>query len=88
MELGAIADYIARDAPMAAARWEARMRGAVKNVTLFPFSVRRYEPAGPRDDIRELVRGNYNIVYRVTDDAIYVLTIFEGHRLPPTPSQP
>ncbi len=34
-----------------------------------------------RDDVREVFQRTYRIVYRVVDDGIVVLTVFEGHRL-------
>jgi len=36
-----------------------------------------------RHDLREVLRRTYRIVYRVRDNAIEVVTIFEGHRLFP-----
>ena len=85
--LAEITEYIAQDKPGAARRWNEGIVAAVELLHVTPYMGRRYAAGrGPED--RELVRGNYNIVYRVTDDAIHVLTIFEGHRLPPTPSEP
>ena len=34
-------------------------------------------------EVREVFVRNYRIVYRVFEDAIHVLTVFEGHRLFP-----
>jgi hypothetical protein len=36
-----------------------------------------------RDDIRELIEGNYRIVYQVFADRLVILTVFEGHQLFP-----
>ncbi len=36
-----------------------------------------------REDIRELIEGNYRIVYQVFTDRLVVLTVFEGHQLFP-----
>ena len=33
------------------------------------------------DDIRELIEGNYRIVYQVFKDRLVVLTVFERHHL-------
>jgi len=33
------------------------------------------------ENVREVFLRTYRIVYRVVDDGIVVLTIFEGHRL-------
>ena len=36
-----------------------------------------------RDEIRELIEGNYRIVYQVFEDRLVILTVFEGHALFP-----
>jgi len=41
-----------------------------------------------RQDLREVFRRTYRIVYRVSGDAIELLTIFEGHRLFPSDAMP
>jgi len=41
-----------------------------------------------RPEIREVLRRTYRIVYRVGDEGIEVLTIFEGHRLFPCGAVP
>jgi mRNA-degrading endonuclease RelE of RelBE toxin-antitoxin system len=45
--------------------------------------VGRKVPEFMRDDIRELIEGNYRIVYQVFEDRLVVLTVFEGHALFP-----
>lgn len=42
----------------------------------------RFRPSG-RSDIREVFVRTYRIVYRVREEGILVLTVFEGHRLFP-----
>ena len=41
----------------------------------------RVVPEIGSSDIRELIFRGYRIVYRVTGDALEILTVFEGHRL-------
>ena len=41
----------------------------------------RIVPEFERRDIREVLFRNYRIVYRVKEDQILILTVFEGHRL-------
>jgi len=44
-----------------------------------------------REDVREVIEGNYRIVYRVTKASVEVLTVFEGHHLlpeGPSPEEP
>lgn len=44
----------------------------------------RIVPEKRRPDIREVFLRTYLIVYRVREDSILVLTVFEGHRLFPS----
>lgn len=43
-------------------------------------SLGRAAPELPRSGLRELVEGNYRIVYRVRIDTAEILSVFEGHR--------
>jgi toxin ParE1/3/4 len=74
--------YIAADNPTAAKRWVRRLRRRARDVCHAPYSGRMV-PEFSRDDIRELLAGNYRIVYQVLADRLVVLTVFEGHRLFP-----
>jgi plasmid stabilization system protein ParE len=47
-----------------------------------PMAGRRVPELG-RDDIREVFKRTYRVVYRVPGDRIEVLMVFEGHRLFP-----
>ena len=79
-DLIAIRQYISANNPIAAARWVDRLRHRVRNSLHAPFAGRMV-PELAREDIRELIEGNYRIVYQVLDDRIVVLTLFEGHQL-------
>jgi len=81
-DLEEIGDFIARDKPRAAERWVQELVRVAERAALVPFSGRRV-PELARDDIRELRRRSYRVVYRVTDTRVEVLTVFEGHRLFP-----
>jgi addiction module RelE/StbE family toxin len=79
-DLLAIGRYIARDNRPAARRWVEGLRERARLAAEHPLAG-RVVPEIEREDIREVLRGNYRIVYRVDGDAIEVLTVFEGHRL-------
>ena len=51
-------------------------------LSIAPLAGRKV-PEFMRDDIRELIEGNYRIVYQVFEDRLVVLTVFEGHHLLP-----
>ena len=81
-DLLSIKRYVENDNPTAAKRWVERLRERVRNAINAPL-VGRKVPELSRDDIRELIEGNYRIVYQVFADRLVVLTVFEGHRLFP-----
>jgi toxin ParE1/3/4 len=81
-DLRDIGDFIAHDKPEAAERWVGTLVEAVESVAALPHSGRVVAELG-REDIREVVRRSYRIVYRVHGRTLEVLTIFEGHRLLP-----
>lgn len=81
-DLQAIRRYIAADNPTAAKQWIERLRERARNALHSPLAGRKV-PEFSRDDIRELIEGNYRIVYQVFKDRLVVLTVFEGHRLFP-----
>jgi plasmid stabilization system protein ParE len=53
---------------------------AVGRLSAFPLSGRVVPELGQKT-VREVIYGNYRIVYRVTEDAVQVLTVFHASRL-------
>ncbi len=81
-DLAAIGDYIATDNPPAAQRWVNTLIAAFEQAAEMPLAG-RIVPEFQQAGLREVIRRNYRLVYRVREDHIEVLTIFEGHRLFP-----
>lgn len=81
-DLVEIGRYIARDKTMSARRWVDRLRQRARDAAALPRSGREVPEIG-REDVREVFVRSYRIVYRICDDEIHVVTIFEGHRLLP-----
>lgn len=75
----AIGDAIANDDPVAARGWVERLRGAAVAASAMPNAARVVPEVG-RVDVREVFVRSYRIVYRVAEEGIVVLTVFEGHR--------
>ncbi len=73
-KLEEFADYIALDKPMAALNWVETMQNSVKKLKEFPKSGCQV-PEINRVDIRELIEGNYRIIYRTESNRISILTI-------------
>jgi toxin ParE1/3/4 len=81
-DLEDIGDYIAADDPVAAERWVGELMRAAEQAASAPLSGRRVPELG-RDDVREVFKRTYRIVYRVRPDRVDILAVFEGHqRLP------
>jgi addiction module RelE/StbE family toxin len=79
-DLREIGSYISRDSPSAARRWVGRLQEGIRKTTSMP-RVGRVVPELNLENIREILLGNYRIVYRLRDREIEVLTVFEGHQL-------
>ena len=74
------AEYISRDNQRAARECVDRIRARARLTTQNPLA-RRIVPEFGQEEIREVFVRSYRIVYRVHENAIDVLTVFEGHRL-------
>ncbi|OPY67299.1 MAG: Plasmid stabilization system protein [Syntrophorhabdaceae bacterium PtaU1.Bin034] len=77
-----IAEYIARDNVDAAERWVNELFGKVDLLTTFPESG-LIVPETRNETIRELVYGNYRIIYRLQEKRISIVTIRHGKQILP-----
>ncbi len=77
-----IGRYIAKDDRAAARRWVERLRQRARQAAEHP-KAGRIVPEHARPQLREVLLRSYRIVYLVGDDAVEVLTVFEGRRLLP-----
>jgi len=77
-----IAEYIARDNPSAAMIWVETLFDKVEILKSSPKSG-RVVPESNRDDIRELIYGNYRIIYKVEKKILSVLTVRHGKQILP-----
>jgi len=75
-----IETFIAEDAPGAATKLIDRLISRADALAHHPDRGRRL-PEMPASGLRELVVGNYRIVYRRGSQMVEILTVFEGHRL-------
>lgn len=77
-----IAEYIALDNPTAATKWVERIFEKVKNLSSLPEAGRKV-PEINRNEIRELIFGNYRIIYRIENSNISILTIRHSKQILP-----
>jgi len=78
--LDEIADYIKQDSPANAASVVNRVFAAAERLREFPRSG-RVVPEANRAHLREIIVGNYRVVYRLIDDRAEVLMVQQGARL-------
>jgi len=72
--LSDIADYIAQDKPGAALNWVKSVFDEVENLAIFPDSG-RIVPELENEQYKELIIGNYRVIYKITEKHIQILTI-------------
>lgn len=79
-DLCEVREFISRDAPATASAFVRRLRESVSRLKDFPESGQVVPELG-RKDIRELLRGNYRVIYRVSRERIDILAVYHSARL-------
>ncbi len=82
-DLDGIAAYIARDSAYYAAAFVRNIRSVACSLARFPRRG-RIVPELEREAIRELIVGNYRLVYRLSEDSAIVVALIHGARDFPT----
>jgi plasmid stabilization system protein ParE len=77
-----IAGYIAQDKPAAAEKWVKTVFSKVSKLKSSP-EIGRIVPEIENNQFRELIYGNYRIIYRIEKNQISVLTIRHGKQILP-----
>lgn len=77
--VGEIAQYIAADRPESARSWVHALFARAATLRDQPRRGRRLPEIG-RDEIREIVPGDYRVVYRIEPQKLLVLTVRQGSR--------
>lgn len=77
-----IAGYIAQDKPSAAEKWINTVFSKVERLKSSP-EIGRIVPEIRNKQFRELLYGNYRIIYRVEKKQISILTIRHGKQILP-----
>lgn len=77
-----IAEYIAQDKPAAAEKWINTVFSKVEKLQFSP-EIGRIVPEIRNNQFRELIYGNYRIIYRIEKKQISILTIRHGMQILP-----
>ena len=78
VDLERIFEHIAKDNSIAAERWVDALQDATARLARFPGSG-RVVPETNRPDVREVIKGNYRVVYQVISTSVVIATVFESH---------
>ena len=73
-------EYIGTDAPVAARRLGQKLIDRVELLETYP----RLGAVVPEDDTgtyRQILQGNYRVIYRVDGDAVYLISLYHAARL-------
>jgi len=79
-DIEAIAEFIEKDSPAFARMFAKKVFEAVGRLALYPESGRMVPEVNSRD-IREVILGNYRIIYRVNKSVVEILTVYHSSRL-------
>jgi toxin ParE1/3/4 len=79
-DLNDIVRYMSRDDPSAVRRLASKLR-EVTPALKDQAQLGRMVPETGNESIRELVRGNYRVMYRVANSEVQILAVVEAHRL-------
>lgn len=76
-----IEEFIGRDSPARAVTFIDELIDHTETALTHNPQIGRMVPEVARPEIRELIHRGYRVVYRTKEDAVEILTLFEGHRL-------
>ncbi len=79
-DVEAIKAYVARDSERYASLLAERLVAAVGRLELFPHSGRVVPEVGD-ESLREVLYGNYRLVYRLHVESVEVITVYHAARL-------
>jgi toxin ParE1/3/4 len=79
-DVQAIRAYVARDSERYAGLLAERLVAAVGRLELFPHSGRIVPEVGD-DSLREVIYGNYRLVYRLQAESVEIVAIHHAARL-------
>jgi toxin ParE1/3/4 len=76
-----IEDFIAKDSTERAVTFVDEIIEHIEAVLPDKPRIGRSVPEISNPNIRELIFNNYRIVYRINENTLEILTVFEGHRM-------
>lgn len=77
--LEGIKEYIAQDSQYYAVEMIEKIIGAVEKLSAYP-RLGREVPEIKKENIREIIHGNYRILYRLDSEVLYIIAIIHTAR--------
>jgi len=74
-----IKNYISQDSEFYAVELIEKIFGAVEKLSIFP-RLGREVPEIKKENIREIIFGNYRILYRIDTEVLYIIAIIHAAR--------
>lgn len=74
-------DYIAQDDPATAEEWAERLLESTNQLIKQPWSG-RVVVEFKEENLRELIEGNYRVVYRIREETIYIQAVWHVRQEP------
>jgi addiction module RelE/StbE family toxin len=79
-DLEALIEYISRDAPITARRFAQKLLSRVEILITHPH-LGSYLPEDDSQTYRELIQGNYRMIYRVENQRVLIVAVHHAARL-------
>ena len=79
-DIEAICTFIARDSNYYARIFASQITEKASTLEQFP-KAGRIVPESDSEDVREIIHGNYRLIYRLINDEVQILTIHHSARL-------
>lgn len=77
-----VVQYISKDSVYYASNFAKKIWLSIERLKVFPY-MGRVVPEYSNPDIRELIYQNYRIVYKISNNVVYIALVIHGsHKLP------
>jgi plasmid stabilization system protein ParE len=87
-EIAVIYHYIREDSPANATKWRDGLLTAAEMLRMFPGRCALAPENGPFEfEIRQLLYGNYRVLFTIQAEAVVILHVRHGARMPLEPDE-
>lgn len=80
LDLNEIGEYIAKDSPKYTEITVSKHYNKVEVLVEYP-KIGRVVPEAEQENLRELIEGNYRIIYEIAEDSIYIMSVHHSSQM-------